>query len=57
MSGTGTGSETGIRPHRTAHRDRDTGQDIMLYTGRCTDQDADSRQQTDEQDQIQMAGP
>ena len=24
----------------------DTGQDIMLYTGRCTDQDADSRQQT-----------
>ena len=40
----------------------------MLYTGRCTDQDADSRQQTrmqtadsrqqtDEQDQIQMTGP
>jgi len=41
--GPGTGSETGIR---IQDRDQDTGQDIMLYTGRCTDQDADSRQQT-----------
>ena len=43
--------------NRIRDRDQDTGQDIMLYTGRCTDQDADSRQQTEEQDQIQMTGP
>ena len=48
------GSRT--RPDRREGQ-KDTGQDIMLYTGRCTDQDADSRRQTDEQDQIQMTGP
>jgi hypothetical protein len=42
------------RPDRRQGQ-KDTGQDIMLYTGRCTDQDAD--RQTDEQDQIQMTGP
>ena len=26
---------------QTDDRDQNTGQDIMLYTGRCTDQDAD----------------
>jgi len=53
----GAGDATGTGPDQTDDRDQDTGQDIMLYTGRCTDQDADSRQQTEEQDQIQMAGP
>jgi len=84
MSGTGTGSETGIRPHRTAHRDQDTGpgwtatrtgtgqwysaseqttgpdstEQIAgtgyrtgynaVHRNRCTDQDADSRQMTEQ---------
>jgi len=46
------------RPDRQEGQ-KDTGQDIMLYTGRCTDQDADSRQQTDGQDHslIHLAQP
>ena len=54
----GADDVTGTGPDQADDRDGGIqGMDIMLYTGRCTDQDADSRQQTDEQDQIQMAGP